>query len=243
MPASPRLGVGDERGLEVGEHAGGEVEVGVDLRDHVVVLGELLGCPGERLQLGGLGEAVARRRAARALAAPSPRRGSAAKARARPGRGVGRAVVDEQHAVGRPGLGRERREEARQVGLLVEERHDEGDAQGRARGVHDRATAGGALASGGRPRRAVSARRSGGVGERGVDRDAQALEARLHGVARLRRGGDRGPPSPAPAPASSAIRAIASASATGSAGRGRAARSRRRPRCPARRRPRSRRRA
>ncbi len=124
----PERRVGFELSLEGGQQPRVQAQVGVDLRDDVPVALDLLDPPCERPHRRTAREPVAPDRARRALQHDRARvvRGEAARERRRR---VRRAVVDEHDDVRAPLLRGERREQLRQVALLVEERDDDRDPQ------------------------------------------------------------------------------------------------------------------
>ena len=126
--AEPRLG--EEPALHLPQQAGGKPQVGVELRGEVPRLDDVRETPRERPPLV---------RARHPVALPWPWRSPQhpclrmvqREALREQVRAVGRAVVDEDDAVGRALLGRQRFEEDRQVLRLVEERHDDRHVQAR----------------------------------------------------------------------------------------------------------------
>ena len=185
----PELRLGAERRLDAGDRAGGELEVGVDLRDHVVrarraarrprrtpaARAPARGGHGRRRGAGAAGPSRpdGRRRTPRRSAA---RRRTSRRRRARAGRAGGSARRPTRGSAARcASSSRKQATTAKVMGggaaSTTEQRVDGGPACG-GRSAADRARRG-------------RASRQRALGERGVDRVAQPREARLHREARL----------------------------------------------------------
>ena len=119
-------GIRQQLGLDRREHFAVEANVGVQLGDHVPVLGNLLHRRTEGLQLGGGRESVAR--------AWTPRPAQQDRRWVRGGelgrdlsRAVAGAVINQHREIRSTGLRRKRGERHRQVLGLVEEAHNDRD--------------------------------------------------------------------------------------------------------------------
>ena len=130
------FGSAAKRADQLGEVVGVEVDVGVDLDDHVDVVAQRRGGEQEAVEVARLAAAVGQRLLAVGLGAlvdadPGVLGGQVGE---HVGRAVGRPVVDDRPHEGRQVLADDRRGEPLEVGLLVARRGDDGVAQARSRG-------------------------------------------------------------------------------------------------------------